>query len=299
MSDEPVDEGSITVNIAEWVERAKADPVAYLERQATEVFLSTLAITKPYSCHVFLKGGILMGVVYGSPRQTGDIDLTTIIDPQPGIAEKLAEALDLNFPRAAAELGYPDLMCRVQSKKYFPKGEAFPKNDGPSVKLGIGYAIRGSRQETLFRRGRSPHKLDIDISFKEPVGAIQVVNSGSTASGFRAYSLLDLIAEKLRALLQQEKRNRYRRQDIYDLHTLIRHFDLDDDEKERLRQLLLRKCEARGITPEQGSLSEPEVFRRAREDWDSMKLEIGELPDFDECFADVDAFYRSLPWPKA
>ena len=135
MSDAP-DEETLVVNIAEWVERAKADPEAYLERQATEVFLAALAMTKPWAHEVFLKGGILMGVVYGSPRQTGDIDFTTIANPQPGIAEELATALDANFPRAAAELGYPRLMCRTQSHKYFPKGEAFPKNEGPAVTLG-------------------------------------------------------------------------------------------------------------------------------------------------------------------
>lgn len=290
------EEARITVNIAEWVDRAKADPIAYIERQATEIFLAALAMSEPYAHEVFLKGGILMGVVYGSPRQTGDIDFTTIIDPEPGIAERLAEALNANFPRAAAELGYPDLLCNVQSWRYFPKGEDFPKNDGPAVKLGVGYARRGSKQERHWKLEKAPNKLEVDISFKEPVGAIQIVRLDETSFCVRAYSLLDLVAEKLRALLQQEGRNRFRRQDIYDLDALLQRFSLDDEEKRRLLDLLRTKCTARGVTASAEALSQPEIVRRAKSQWHTLALEIGEVPDFDACFARVDAFYRSLPW---
>jgi hypothetical protein len=286
----------LVVNIAAWVERAKSDPEAYLERQATEVFLAALAMTKPWCHQVFLKGGILMGVVYGSPRQTGDIDFTTIADPQPGIAEELAAALDANFLRAAAELGYPDLLCRAQSFKYFPKGEEFPKNDGPAIKMGIGYALRGSPQERHLEAGRAPKKLSIDISFKEPVGAIQVIRDATSQEVFQAYSLSDLMAEKIRALLQQEKRNRYRRQDIYDLDMLLAQFPFDSAEKAQLLAVLRDKCEARGIRPAQDSLAEPEIIERAKADWHTLEVEIGEVPDFDECFERVNAFYVSLPW---
>ena len=99
-------ENVVVVNIGEWIDKAKADPHAYLERQATEVFLTALGMLETYSHKVFLKGGILMGIVYQSPRQTGDIDFTTIMAPEPGIAEDIAEALSGVFPRAAAELGY-------------------------------------------------------------------------------------------------------------------------------------------------------------------------------------------------
>ena len=286
----------LVVNIAEWVERAKSDPVAYLERQATEVFLAALAMTKPWCHQVFLKGGILMGVVYGSPRQTGDIDFTTIADPQPGIAEDLAAALDANFPRAAAELGYPTLLCRAQSFKYFPKGEEFPKNDGPAVKMGIGYALRGSPQEKHLKAGRAPKKLTIDISFKEPVSAIQIIHDAISQKAFRAYSLHDLMAEKIRALLQQEKRNRYRRQDIYDLDILLAKFPFDEEEKVCLLAVLRDKCQARGIEPARDSLAQPEIVQRAKEDWHTLEVEIGDIPKFDECFERVNAFYVSLPW---
>lgn len=237
-----------------------------------------------------------MGVVYGSPRQTGDIDFTTIADPQPGIAEELAAALDTNFPRAAADLGYPTLVCRAQSFKYFPKGEEFPKNDGPAVKMGIGYALRGSPQEKHLKVGRAPKKLTIDISFKEPVGAIQIIRDSISQEAFQAYSLYDLMAEKIRALLQQEKRNRYRRQDIYDLDMLLTKFPFDAEEKVRLLSILRDKCQARGIEPTRDALAQPEIVQRAKEDWHTLEVEIGDIPDFEKSFERVNVFYVSLPW---
>ncbi|NQV60571.1 MAG: nucleotidyl transferase AbiEii/AbiGii toxin family protein [Alphaproteobacteria bacterium] len=296
MSDDGEDGEVVTVNIGEWVDKAKADPQAHLERQATEVFLTALGMEKRYSHEIFLKGGILMGVVYQSPRQTGDIDFTAIMEPNPEIADEIRDALSRVFPRAAAELGYPDLMCKVQSSRYLPNAKLFPKADGPALKIKIGYALRGSQQQARFERGKAVNVLDVDISFREPVGAIQLVRFGDTGGAIRAYSLYDLMAEKLRALLQQEVRNRYRRQDIYDIDALLNRFSLDKDEKKRLHSLLVEKCAARKITPDLDSLSQPEIIRRAKETWETLALEIGDLPDFDACFARVNAFYRSLPW---
>lgn len=284
------------VSISAWVDKAKADPATYLERQATEVFLSTLGSLEPYKHQMFLKGGILMGVAYESPRNTGDIDLSTIADPQEGIAEEIQTALDAAFPAMCAELGYPDLMCRVQSYKYYPKGEKFPKNEGPAIKLKVGYAMRGSPQEKHYDQKMSPTALEVDISFKEPIGAIQILNFADTDQKVQAYSLLALMAEKFRALLQQEKRNRHRRQDMYDLHSLCQRFTLDADERSQLLAILIEKCVARGIDANQSSLEQPEIIERSKADWHTLEVEVGEVPDFDVCFQASNTLYKSLPW---
>lgn len=298
MSDPVAINDIISVDIDHWIEKAKADPAAYLERQVTEIFLAAIAMTKPYAHEVFLKGGILMGVVYDSPRQTGDVDFTAISEPTPEMAEDLRAALNNAFPRAAAKLGYPDLMCNVQSSKFEPSARLFAKATGPALTLKTGYARRGSPQERHFLNGKATDVLEVDISFREPVNAIQIVRLGQDGTEIRAYSLLDLIAEKLRALLQQESRNRNRRQDIYDIDSLLRKFALDDDEKAELLRMLCEKCRARNIEPEENSLSQPTVKERARKEWDTLGLEIHELPDFDECFMSVDSLYRALPWSK-
>ncbi len=295
MSD-PVEIDSCTVDIDQWIEKAKADPGAYLERQVTEIFLAALGMTTPFAHEIFLKGGILMGVVYASPRQTGDVDFTAISEPTSDTVDALKTALGEALPRAAARLGYPDILCAVQSSRFMPSERMFAKARGPALSLRIGYARRGAAQEAKFRAGRSPTILDVDISFREPVNAIQLVRLGDSGVSFRAYSLIDLIAEKLRALLQQEARNRNRRQDIYDIASLLACFTLDDEEKQTLLDTLCEKSRARAIEPDSEALSRTEIMERARKEWDTLAIEIGELPDFDECFATVDGFYRSLPW---
>lgn len=54
MSD-PVEIESCTVDIDQWIEKAKADPEAYLERQVTEIFLAALGMTTPFAHEIFLK----------------------------------------------------------------------------------------------------------------------------------------------------------------------------------------------------------------------------------------------------
>lgn len=295
MSD-PLEIERCTVDIDRWIDKAKADPQAYLERQVTEIFLTALSMTEPFAHQIFLKGGVLMGVVYESPRQTGDVDFTAISEPTSETVNALKTALGITLPRAAARLGYPDILCAVQSSRFMPSKRMFEKASGPALSLRVGYARRGSPQEKAFRVGRASTILDVDISFREPVNAIQLVRLGETGAIFRAYSLIDLIAEKLRALLQQEIRNRNRRQDIYDIASLLRCFTLDDEEKRMLLDTFIEKSRARAIQPDAAALSRTEIRERAREEWDTLAIEIGQLPDFDECFEAVDRFYRSLPW---
>lgn len=289
-------EEEIVVDISEWVEKSRSDPTAYLERQATEVFLNAIAMAEPYCEKVFLKGGILMGVVYKSIRQTSDIDFTTILDPSPEIAHRLRKSLTDSLGRAAAALGYPDLVCRVQTVKHRPRAEIFAAADGPALEITIGYARRGTGEARRLERNNASRVLYADISFREPVGGIQVVRLGEQGVRIRAYSLLDLLSEKLRALLQQVDRDRYRRQDIYDIDFLLRAFTLDAEEQRRFLVLFQKKCRSRNIKPTSESLSDPEVIRRARAEWDSLKLEIGQVPKFETCFETVELFYRGLPW---
>lgn len=288
----------ILVNIEEWVEKTKADPVAYLERQATEVFLNALGMAEPFSKELFLKGGTLMGVVHQSPRQTADLDFTSSIQPNLNIKKVFRDTIDPALLRAATHLGYPELLLRVQSMEFKPRANAFENADFPALIVRIGYALRGSPQERHLNNLNCPDIIEADISFNEPVGDTQPIKLGTDGSVILIYSLLDLVSEKYRALLQQEVRNRSRRQDVYDIAFLIRHCPVDKEKHKDLLDLMLKKCASRNITPDINSLSNPKIVERARRDWNTLALEIGTLPEFDECFGIIDRFYKNLPWPK-
>lgn len=293
MSDEQV------VDIAEWVEKARQDPARYLERQVTEIVLTAIGDAYELGDKVFLKGGILMGVVYDSPRQTADIDFTTTLLPTADVDAVVRKALDRELPRVTAKLGYPDILCKVQSIGKRPTAKRFEKFDFPAVNMKVGYALRGSRQEARLKLRQASNVIEADFSFNEPVGTIELVKLGETGSRLMVYSLIDLIAEKYRALLQQESRDRKRRQDVYDIAHLLLRFKLDDDEPGKVLSCLREKCEAREITPTMNSIRSKELIRRAKVEWNSMAIELNEIPPFEECFNVVEKFYISLPWDNA
>lgn len=290
------EEGTLVIDITHWVEKARHQSHKYLERQATEILLTAIGMTSPHGEKLFLKGGTLMGIVYNSPRQTADLDFSTTLQPETGIDQVIRTTLDEAFPLAAARIGYPNLICRVQTIDPKPHPIKFPDYSFPALNIKIAYALRGSSQEDKLVQGICSQVIHTDISFNEPVDAIQIVRLGPQGQKIHVYSLIDLVAEKLRALLQQELRNRYRRQDIYDLALLAKNFPLDGDEKIHLLAVFREKCRARQIDPTPSSLEDPEIISRARREWDTLELELEEVPDFDKCLQDVKHFYQELPW---
>lgn len=300
MSDQPTEARPTdprVVNIDAWIERARRDPVAYIERQATEVVLAAIGELPGYRGRFFLKGGILMAVVYGSPRNTGDVDFTTDLPASPDLPAALREALNRAFPKMTARLGYPDLVLKVQTMQERPRRFAGPHVQSfPALKVNIAYARRGQPDERHLENGTAPNVVTVEVSFNEPVHAIELIQLSLAGSTVTAYGITDLIAEKFRALLQQVPRRRNRRQDVYDIAHLAERFPLDREERATILETLLAKCEARAITPTPASLDDDELIERARADWDTLEQEIGELPDFDNRFEVVRALYRNLPW---
>ena len=137
----------------------------------------------------------------------------------------------------------------------------------------------------------------MDISFKEKVVNTAEVTIEEPDVSIQTYSFEEIIAEKLRAILQQVKRNRTRRQDVFDIRWLIDRYKPDADTKALILKTLREKSEIRDIDTAQDSFDNPEVKERSAKEWDTMKLEVGgKLPDFEESFAIVRDFYRSLPW---
>ena len=282
------------INVAKWVVSAKADPVAYQQRQTVEITLNAIAMTAPLNAKMFLKGGILMGLAYDSPRQTTDIDLTTTLEVEGAVGDKIRKLLDSAFARAAAALGYADLVVKTHSVKPQPK-KIFKSADFPALKLKIACAQRGTEQENALQEGKAPGVINVDISFKEPMQQIQVLEL-TGGQKLYAYGLVDLIAEKYRAILQQVPRNRNRRQDTYDLDFLIANSEIDDALCAQILGAFVAKCQSRRLEPTRASLDDPKIKERAGNDWQTMKLELGEVPDFEGCFERVSKFYRNLPW---
>jgi hypothetical protein len=289
------------VDIAAWIAEAQSDRATHLERQATEIVLHAVASMPEIGSHFFLKGGILMAIAYHSPRNTADIDFSTDLPPEPHLPGLIRERLGTELQRARARLGYANLLLQVQSIKERPRRFGSPETSFPALDLRVGYTQHGRGEERL-ARGMAPQAVHIEISFNEPLPATELLMLKLNSAGLPAYTLTDLIAEKLRALLQQLSRNpqreqaRYRRQDVYDIAHLLKHFPPDAARRAAILTSFRIKCAARGITPDSASFDNPLVAERARAEWASLRQDLGLLPDFDECFPLVQGLYRSLPW---
>lgn len=288
----------IDVDVRAWVEAARANPVLYRDRQCTEIFLSTIALSPTLCDSLILKGGTLMTLAFESERATVDIDFSATAEPA-DFDRKLTEELDSLFSMVAVKLGYLDLICRVQSIEKKPRRENFENMRFPALLVRIGTARRGSNEEKRLRDRQSSRVLQVEISFNDEVYCAQKMTLSEVDSSVRVFTVHELIAEKLRALLQQEIRDRYRRQDIFDIAYLVGKFQLDENDRSIIRESFMKKCRSRDIEPTIDALSNPEIRRRAAADWETLALEVSDLPEFDVQYERVELFYRSLPWDQS
>lgn len=285
----------VDVDVRGWVEAARADPLRYRDRQVTEIVLTTIGIAPSLKNTLVLKGGTLMALAFKSDRLTGDVDFTAQVDPD-GFEEKLVAELNELMPRTAINLGYLDLVCRVQSVEKKPRPERFLDWDFPALVVRVGSAERGTRQEEKLAAGKAARVHHLEISFRDQVYAFQELCLTDAGVAVHGFTLSEVIAEKLRALLQQPIRKRNRRQDVFDIAFLIDTHKIDAEDRQAIHDTLMSKCRSRDIEPTKESLTDPEVVDRARADWETLQLEVQELPSFDERFQLVSELYESLPW---
>jgi hypothetical protein len=296
MSEPSQKEEVLEVDLRDWSNAASENPQVKRERQATEVFLAALGLTTTCYNKIYLKGGILVGAIYASGRNTADMDFSTTITPEVTFPDMLSRELEDAFPTAAARLGLPELRLRMQSVKFRPRKDTFVESDFPAVEAKFAYAVVGSKQESALDSGVCTDVLYADVSFNEPISCVQLVRMKGSNTEILAYSLHDLIAEKYRALLQQVTRDRYRRQDVFDLRFLIENADVVTIPKQSLMDTFLTKCRSRGIDPNRDSLDTKEVKDRAASEWKTLAQEVRFLPDFDQSYAIIVGFYKSWPW---
>lgn len=281
-------------SIEDWIAAAPQDRVTF--RQAVHIVLQSIASNDYLQPRMIMKGGILMGLRYQSSRFTEDIDFSTSMRYADIDEARFREELDESLQVASDELPY-QVLCMVQSITIQPKDVV--NATFPSFKLKIGYARRQNEGEmTRLRNGQSPHTVKIDYSFNEHSFGVDHI-SLTDEEELQAYSFTDLIAEKIRSVIQQVERNRARRQDIYDLNILLD--TVTPDEKERLTILTTLLDKSIGRLPvgtvNSDTLSRPDIRERSGRDYTQLRDEIeGELPDFDLSYDRIEAFYRSLPW---
>ncbi len=277
-------------NISTWVDDAPEGQREF--REAVHLILATITHDPGLRDAMVMKGGILLAIRYRSKRFTKDIDFSTSLSLAEMNPEKIRQAFDSGMALVAA--GFDNgLDCRVQGCKVNPANR--PEASFPSIELSIGYAYKGTPKHKRLLRDQSPSVISIDFSLNERILEVENLEIDEGES-VRVYTFNDLIAEKFRSLLQQVSRNRYRRQDVFDLAMLLE-WDVSEAEKASILFSLKEKSISRALDVNVESLADSEVKRRAKADYHTLADEIeGELPDFETSYERIVALYRSLPW---
>jgi len=143
-----------------------------------------------------------------------------------------------------------------------------------------------------------PTGVEIEISINDVVCETTLATLDPAREvRVRTCVLEDILAEKLRALLQQRLRRRHRRQDVFDIARMLRDHGREIDER-KIGDYFRRKCAARDIHPAK-SMFDDDIRSRASVEYDGLfdQLRDDFIP-FDEAWCEVLALVHRLDIPE-
>lgn len=252
--------------------------------------LQAVASSRILSRALVFKGGNALDFVWQPNRSTMDLDFSSHDATLTG--ERITELLTASLRGVSRLTG---ILYRVQRMKQQPPGanRSFITFAGS-----IGYALPGDRRNHgLLTRGlNSKASVPIEISLNEPIcGAVNV--DVQCANPLSVCQLEDIVAEKLRALLQQPIRNRTRPQDVLDIAVVLRqepNLDLG-----LVAEFLIRKAAARQVQVSKLAFHQEGIRSRACESYDGLKETTRTVfIEFDEAFAAILTMVGRLTIPE-
>lgn len=159
------------------------------------------------------------------------------------------------------------------------------------VEIPMQYSRAGGRRQTL------PH-IKVQLTFDEPIlngvenRPVRPQYPDLPPFDMSTYTKVEMVAEKLRALLQQQKKWP-RPRDLYDLWFIVCRAG-ERPAWDRLGPVFQEKCRVRGIEPDLGGLVSENLRAWNRDVWiDRLGPMLKELPDFDRLWQEwVEAFQK-------
>lgn len=208
--------------------------------------------------------------------------------------------LDLDFSADMETLGGQGLLRNLGVATFVHGVKRQPPGEGKTFvtyTARIGYALPDdARNRTRIEAGQpSTNVIPVEISLNEPIGADERLPLGGGTRSLRISTIEDIVAEKLRAFLQQKGiiRNRNRPQDLLDVgHILRRGTPLNPVQVSRF---LLKKAEARHVPVSKAAFRDPELAERARQGYDALGATVREdFVPFEEALGLLLSFVEEL-----
>jgi predicted nucleotidyltransferase component of viral defense system len=281
------------LDLNNWVSE-ETDPQRRQFRRAVHLILRAIAASETLAPCMVMKGGILLAIRYNSPRFTRDVDFST---PQrfqeihlPALLKDISDAL-------APVSGDNEYGLALALQSHAVKPPDRPEISFPTLQLKIGYANRASQGEMQrFTNKQSAKIVQLDYSFNEWASEIETQDVDGGILSMYAYH--DLIAEKLRSVLQQPLRNRSRFQDIYDLCLLLEFATITEEDKQIILHKLHAASEERRVPMDGMAMRQQDIIDLSKRDYGEVAMLISTKPPaFDVAYGTVKAFFESLPWP--
>jgi predicted nucleotidyltransferase component of viral defense system len=271
----------------EWAARNRVTSDEARRRFVQFVVLDSLAAANVAKSLAF-KGGNALRFGYGYPRSTFDLDFTATNLEEDSAA--IRSIIDEAVREGSRDF---EIKCKVSSVHRNPRSL---DRTLPTYTVKVAYSFPGDRAFADFLESSKPSTtvVPVDISFNDIVCETVVVHFGGvTTTGIRICTLNDIVAEKLRAILQQVVRNRTRPQDVYDISRVVR-LDRAKIDLSKVRSYVAEKCRARDIVFSERAFDES-IRARAQYGYDELRGDLGDqfIP-FEEAWEDVVSFAREL-----
>ncbi|MGA2770009.1 MAG: nucleotidyl transferase AbiEii/AbiGii toxin family protein [Bryobacteraceae bacterium] len=251
--------------------------------------LQAVADSRTLSRVLAFKGGNALDFVWQPNRSTKDLDFSSK-DPTL-TAEQIRTSLTPSLERVSRSMG---VLYRVQKMEQQPPG---PDRSFITFEGTIGYALPDDRRNRqLIQQDKTSNAtVPLDVSLNEPICRVVEVDIASSTP-LQVCQLEDIVAEKLRALLQQPLRNRRRPQDVLDICIAVQEnlaLDLN-----LTAEFLLEKAMARNVPVSRAAFHQEEIRRRAFEGYNELRETTRRaFIEFEEAFAIVLSLVDGLPLP--
>src|SRR5699024_1642558 len=239
--------------------------------EAINMVFKAIALSDKLREELVLKGGNALKKVFHSPRASTDLDFTYNIPGSnkdqatlEGFLDVFCRELDESLEQLIPDSPYEAF--HVQSTKIRPPNVDFLRSR-PAFEIKVGYSTRSDRE------GPYSDHVKLEISLNDIVCEDQIheVDGGQ----IKVCSLNDIIAEKLRSLIQQKEaiRDRYRPNDVFDIwfyHTRLKdHFNY-----RKIAEFLKKKSALKfdiSFVRKAAFVDEDEIKERARDGFDQIE----------------------------
>lgn len=262
------------------------------ERRVQLAVLRAVAATPALHDHYVLKGGLALHLAYGSPRRSHDLDFNAVGTHARALTVRndrrlltFCQLLDDALAAAAPAAGFAGLVTQDHRLS----------SEIPVMMAQVGFT------DDPAARPPFPQRVPLQATLNEEVCAHHVVEVAGIP--VRVPTLEDILAEKLKAMMQQVRRDSPRSSDVWDVWHFVARADGPGVDREWVARCLDAKSRQwprlRPLSADRFAGEAMRATAAAEYEAVAARLPAEEEVPFDEAYDVVLRFVQSLPFEAA